>query len=94
MSQLLIHTLPAVVGAGVVSRATDTMFGKGKRGTARKKSAAKTTGTKGWHPANWFPTKTAAERDAGYFRKAGHEVKVVKTYDKYFKKWGYKTYVR
>lgn len=105
---IMTHTLPTIIGAGVASRATETMFGRGgsrrgkrrtTRGTAKRKATTKTTkpkstGTKGWHPANWFTTKAGAEKDAAYFRKMGHEVKIVKAYDPYFKKWGYKTYVR
>jgi len=33
---LMDHTLPTIVGMGVVSRTTETMFGKGKRARGRR----------------------------------------------------------
>lgn len=45
---LMTQTLPTIVGAGVVSRATDTMFGRRGSGSSRKKaSRAKPKGKAG-----------------------------------------------
>ena len=93
MTTLMTHTLPTIIGMGVVSETTKTMFGKdGKRKTTRKKTTARTT--KRWRLGNWHPTKARAEADAKYFKKAGHETKIVRSYNKYFKKWGYTVHVK
>ena len=36
---LMTSTLPTIIGAGVVSRAVDTTFGRHERGTPRRKPA-------------------------------------------------------
>jgi hypothetical protein len=107
-------TLPTVVGMGVVSHATETMFGKGgdggkkrrkstgvkrkmkKRLAMPKESVSKYRkfGVKIYQAANWHTTKASAERDAGFFRKAGHLARVAKYYDVRTKRWGYVVYVR
>jgi len=47
MSTIISHTLPAVVGMGVVAHATDTMFGRRKsKPPKRKKVKAKGRGPK------------------------------------------------
>ena len=85
---IMTSTLPTVVGMGVVSRTTETMFGKGGRVNRRKFN------NKVYKPANWHITKAMAERDASYFRKAGHSARVTKKYNPYIKRWGYAVYVR
>jgi len=37
---LMTSTLPTIIGAGVVSRTTDTMFGRHERGTKRRSRRA------------------------------------------------------
>ncbi len=96
---LMTETLPAVVGMGVASRTTEHMFGR--RGGVRK---AKTVGAcsgnsrkfdgKVYRAANWHTTKAIAERDAKYFRRAGHSARIVKSYNARLKRWGYIVYVR
>lgn len=80
------QTLPTVVGMGVTARAIDTMFGKGNR--------TRTYGGKKYKVANWHPTKSQAEKDAQYFRKAGHPARVARVYNRRMKRWGYAVYVR
>jgi len=84
------HTIPMVVATGATTRIAEKVLPSGRRRT--KKATAKKRATK-WHKANWHPTKATAVKDAGYFRKAGHKTKIVKEYNKYFKKWGYMVYV-
>ena len=38
---LMTSTLPTIVGMGVVSKSTETMFGKGKRRTSTRSTRAK-----------------------------------------------------
>ena len=97
VNPIIHHTLPTVVGMGVVSRTTDTMFGRSGKGGGRRRTAArkgKKFNGKVYQPANWHTTKAGAERDAGYFRKAGHSARVVREYNARLKKWGYMVYVR
>ena len=83
---IMSETLPTVVGMGVVSRTTDTMFGGRRRRstkrTARRTSSRKSTKTrvfngKRYTLANTHTTKKVAMKDAEYFRKAGHSARVV-----------------
>ena len=96
VNPLMTHTLPTIIGAGVASRATETMFGKGKgrRRTTNTIGKGKRFNGKVYKPANWHPTKASAERDATYFRKAGHNARVVREYNTRLKKWGYMVYVQ
>jgi len=82
------ETIPMVVATGATTRIAEKALPSGRRKATAKR---KTTGK--WHKANWHPTKATAEKDAGYFKKAGHKTKLVKEYNKYFKKWGYTVYV-
>lgn len=91
------HTLPTVVGMGVVAKTTDTMFGGRRKRKVAKRTTRHTTGRKSkssisktrkfndrvYRLANTHTTKTAAERDAKYFRKAGHSARVVRVGGKY-----------
>ena len=95
---IMTETLPTVVGMGVVAKTTDTMFG-GRRRRGTKRTARRTTrGTssrksksartrvfngKRYTLANTHNTKKVAEKDAEYFRKAGHSARVVKVGGKY-----------
>ncbi len=102
---IITETVPTLAGMGVVSRTTETMFGKGKKGkrvvSRRRRVATKARlagprkfGGKAYQAANWHTAKAAAERDAGYFRKQGHSARVVRSYNARLKKWGYMVYVR
>ena len=95
---LMTSTLPTVIGMGVVSRSTETMFGKGRgrgrRVTGRATSRGRKFSGKVYREANWHTTKKSADRDAEYFRKAGHLARVVKYYNARTKRWGYMVYVR
>lgn len=95
--QLLNQTLPTVIGAGVVTRATDTVFGKrsrsGKGGTTRKVKSRRFDG-KVYGAANWHGRKGVAEKDARYFRSRGHSARIIKEYNSRLKRWGYMVYVR
>ena len=42
MTTLMTSTLPTIIGAGVVSRATDTMFGRHEKSTPKRKAAKRT----------------------------------------------------
>jgi len=84
------ETIPMVVATGATTRIAEKALPSGRKSrktTARRKTTGK------WHRANWHPTKATAEKDAGYFKKAGHKTKIVREYSKYFKKWGYTVYV-
>ena len=81
----ITEQIPTVMALGAVSRTTKLTLGKGKK----KKVAGKV-----YKAANWHMTKSFAEKDAAFFRKAGHSVKVVKEYNKRMKKWGYMVYVK
>jgi len=61
---LLTTTLPTIIGAGVVSQATTTMFGKGGRGGKRGK------GKHGATVVAISPNKAGAENYATGYRKA------------------------
>lgn len=97
---IMTQTLPTVVGMGVVSRTTETMFGKSKVGTGRRRSrvsvkvSAKTFAGKQYRAANWHATKKAADRDAEFLRKAGHLARVSRYYNERQKRWGYMVYIR
>ncbi|MBU1067883.1 hypothetical protein KKE60_08855 [Patescibacteria group bacterium] len=84
------ETIPMVVATGATTRIAEKALPGGRR-----KSRKATTKRKAprWHKANWHPAKATAEKDAGFFKKAGHKTKIVKEYNKYFKKWGYTVYV-
>lgn len=56
---LLDNTLPTIVGMGVVSQTTQTMFGKGRRGKGRSKAPVR-------HKS---PAKKAAASSAGVTAK-------------------------
>jgi len=85
------HTLPTLVGMGVVAKTTETMFGGRRKRKTAKRATRHTTGRKSkstipktrkfddkvYRLANTHTTKAAAERDAQYFRKAGHSARVV-----------------
>ena len=43
---IMTTTLPTIIGMGVVSKSTDTMFGKGKRGTSQRTTRTARTKTK------------------------------------------------
>jgi len=81
------ETIPMVVATGATTRIAEKALPSRRKSTAKRKTTAK------WHRANWHPTKATAVKDAGYFKKAGHKTKIVKEYNKYFKKWGYTVYV-
>jgi len=95
---IMTQTLPTIIGMGVVSRTTETMFGR--RGKGRRRSTAKSTiprkkfGGKMYTAANWHTTKAVAVKDAEHFRRAGHSARVVRTYSERLKRWGYTVYVR
>ncbi len=97
---IISDTLPTVIGMGVTSRAVDTMFGKGGKGGKGRiggggvSAKGKKFNGKVYRPANWHTTKASADRDAEYFRKAGHNARVVKEYNPKMKRWGYMVYVR
>ena len=97
---LMTTTLPTIIGMGVVSKTTETMFapGKGKRAKAGRspvsRKGTRRFGGKVYQAANWHTTKAVADKDAGYFRRAGHSARVVKTYNARVKRWGYMVYVR
>ena len=60
---LISTTLPTIVGMGVVSKTTETMFGKGERGRVRaSRPGTSTVGVAG--------TKVNAEAFATKYRKA------------------------
>jgi hypothetical protein len=84
------HTIPMVVATGATTRIAEKALPSGRRS---RKSTTKRKTTARWHKANWHPSKATAEKDASYFKKAGHKTKIVKEYNKYFKKWGYTVYV-
>ena len=86
VAHLIGHTLPTVVATGAVAHVASKAL------SARKK-AKKPTAKRKWRKANWHPTKATAVKDASYFKKVRHKTKIVKEYDKYFKKWGYTVYV-
>ena len=75
---------------GATTRIAEKALPGGRRKSKKATTKRKATG---WHKANWHPTKATAEKDAVFFKKAGHKTKIVKEYDKYFKKWGYMVYV-
>lgn len=97
---LMQQTLPTIVGMGVVSRTTETMFGRGGRRTTRRKKAtsarprahtrtkSKTFNGQRYKPANFHRSKSAAQRDAEFFRRQGHNARVV------VEGGGYMVYVR
>ena len=87
---LASHTIPMVVATGATMRVAEKALSTGKR--AKSKPTKRKTSSK-WHRANWHPTKAMAEKDTGYFKRAGHKTKIVKEYNKYLKKWGYTVYV-
>ena len=84
------ETIPMVVATGATTRIAEKALPGGRRKT--KKATTKRKVAK-WSKGNWHPTKAIAEKDAGYFKKAGHKIKIVKEYNKYLKKWGYTVYV-
>ena len=88
----ITEQIPTVMAIGAVSRTAEAAMGKGKRRKATVKS--RKSGSKAYKAANWHMTKSFAEKDAAFFRKAGHSVKVVKEYNKRMKKWGYMVYVK
>ena len=82
---IMSETLPTVIGMATVSRAVDTTMGRrsrrGRRRTTSRKSAMGKTrifNGKRYRLANTHTTKRVAEKDAEYFRKAGHSARVVK----------------
>jgi hypothetical protein len=85
------HTIPMVVATGATTRIAEKAL-SGSRSRTRKTTTRHKATTK-WHKANWHPAKATAEKDASYFKKMGHKTKIVKEYNKYFKKWGYTVYV-
>ena len=85
------ETIPMVVATGATTRIAEKALPGGRKKTKKATTKRKATGK--WHKANWHPTKATAEKDAGYFKKAGHKTKIVKEYNKYLKKWGYTVYV-
>ena len=84
------ETIPMIVATGATTRIAEKALPGGRRKT--RKATAKRKIAK-WSKGNWHPTKAIAEKDAGYFKKAGHKTKIVKEYNKYLKKWGYTVYV-
>ena len=94
---LMSTTLPTIIGMGVVSQSMTTMFGSGtgKRVTAARAHAGMRKIDGKWYkPTNWHTNKSAADKDAAMFRKAGHSARVVKSYNKRLKLNGYRIYVR
>ena len=83
---LMTSTLPTIVGMAVTTRAIDTLFGKAAK--------TKTYGGKKYAITNWHPTRKQADKDAAYYRKAGHPARVARVYNKRLKRWGYAVYVR
>ena len=96
VTPLMTTTLPTIIGMGVVSQATTTMFGKGKSKTpaAMKRRGARKFDGKVYEPANWHTSRAVANKDASIFRKAGHSARVAKSYNARLNKWGYRVYVR
>jgi len=82
------ETIPMVVATGATTRIAERALPGGRRRATTKRKA-----TGKWRKANWHPTKTTADKDAGYFKKSGHKTKIKKEYNKYLKKWGYTVYV-
>lgn len=80
-SHIITETVPTVVGMGVVSSTTKRMFGgrggRKAKGRVSKVDTRKFNG-KVYRLANTHTTKRVAEKDAEYFRKAGHSARVVK----------------
>ena len=66
MTVLMTTTLPTIVGMGVVSRTTDTMFGQGKRKGGRRSPKA-TNKRKG-------PKIHTGPRGGRYIMKRGRRV--------------------
>ena len=85
------ETIPMVVAMGATTRIAEKALPGGRRKTRKATTKRKTTAR--WSKGNWHPLKSTAEKDAGYFKKAGHKTKIVKEYNKYLKKWGYTVYV-
>ena len=88
VNPIITETLPTLVGMGVVSRTAEVaLTRRGRRAAVkRRKTSGKTSrrstktrkfGGKVYHLANTHGTKAVAERDAQYFRKAGHSARVV-----------------
>lgn len=67
---LMNTTLPTIIGAGVVSRATETMFGRGKRtsGRAGSRSRVRTTRQKTVAIVGIATTRTGANKRATGYR--------------------------
>jgi hypothetical protein len=66
---LMSETLPTLVGMHVVSKSTDTMFGKGKRGTSRRTArTARTKTTVGVRKVH------TGKRDGKYVMKKGRRI--------------------
>lgn len=87
-----VHTTQTLLGLVPVAAATGIAT-KAVKGIGSKKNTRK-FGGKAYKVANWHTTKAVAERDADYFRKAGHSARVAKSYNTRMKKWGYMVYVR
>ena len=87
------ETIPMVVAMGATTRIAEKALPSGRRKSRKATTKRKTAKTTRWSKGNWHPTKAIAEKDAGYFQKAGHKTKIVKEYNKYLKKWGYTVYV-
>ena len=74
MTYLMETTLPTIIGMGVVSHTTDTMFGRGSRGGTGRTSSRKTkTVTRVKIVAVAVArTKAEAEAKAAKYIQAGH----------------------
>ena len=103
---LLGQTLPTIIGMGVVSQTTQSLFGGDSRGVKKRRPSTKTAKTKQaksrtkifngkrYSAANWHPRKLTAQKDAGYFRSSGHAARVVREQNLFTEQWGYTVYVR
>jgi len=93
-TERLLGLVPVAAASGIATRSI-----KGISGTSRKQRVVTKQNTrkfngKVYQAANWHTTKARAEKDAEYFRKAGHSARVVKYYNPSRKEWGYMVYVR
>uniref|UniRef100_A0A6M3Y1J0 Uncharacterized protein n=1 Tax=viral metagenome TaxID=1070528 RepID=A0A6M3Y1J0_9ZZZZ len=106
---LMGQTLPTIIGMGVVSQTTQSLFGGDSRGGPKRRPSTKTAETaktkqaksrtkifngKRYSAANWHPSKSASQKDAGYFRSSGHAARVVREQNLFTGQWGYTVYVR
>ena len=65
---IMTTTLPTVIGMGVVSKSTDTMFGKGKRGATSRRATRRTKSTVGVRKVH------TGKRGGKYVMKKGRRI--------------------